>query len=35
VVLGAYGHARMRVLLFGSCTQAVISNADKPVLLMR
>jgi nucleotide-binding universal stress UspA family protein len=34
VVLGAYGHSRMRELLFGSCTQAVISNADRPVLLM-
>jgi nucleotide-binding universal stress UspA family protein len=34
VVLGAYGHSRMRELLFGSCTQAVIGNADRPVLLM-
>jgi nucleotide-binding universal stress UspA family protein len=34
LVLGAYGHSRMRELLFGSCTQSVISNADRPVLLM-
>jgi len=34
VVLGAYGHSRMREVLFGSCTQSVIRNADRPVLLM-
>jgi nucleotide-binding universal stress UspA family protein len=34
VVLGAYGHSRMREILFGSCTQSVIQNADRPVLLM-
>ena len=34
VVLGAYGRSRMHEMLFGSCTQSVISNADRPVLLM-
>jgi nucleotide-binding universal stress UspA family protein len=34
VVLGAYGHSRMHEILFGSCTQAVIRNADTSVLLM-
>jgi nucleotide-binding universal stress UspA family protein len=34
VVLGAYGRSRMHELLFGSCTQSVIGNADRPVLLM-
>jgi nucleotide-binding universal stress UspA family protein len=34
VVLGAYGRSRMHEILFGSCTQAMISNSDRPVLLM-
>jgi nucleotide-binding universal stress UspA family protein len=34
VVLGAYGRSRMHEVLFGSCTQAVIRNADRTVLLM-
>jgi nucleotide-binding universal stress UspA family protein len=34
MVLGAYGHSRMHEILFGSCTQSVIQNADRPVLLM-
>jgi nucleotide-binding universal stress UspA family protein len=34
VVMGAYGHSRMREVLFGGCTQAVIRTADRPVLLM-
>jgi nucleotide-binding universal stress UspA family protein len=34
VVLGAYGRSRMREVLFGSCTQSVIRNADRPMLLM-
>jgi nucleotide-binding universal stress UspA family protein len=34
VVLGAYGRSRMHEMLFGSCTQAVIRNADRSVLLM-
>jgi nucleotide-binding universal stress UspA family protein len=34
MVLGAYGRSRMREILFGSCTQSVIRNADTSVLLM-
>lgn len=34
LVMGAYGRSRMREVLFGSCTHAVIRNADRPVLLM-
>jgi nucleotide-binding universal stress UspA family protein len=34
VVMGAYGHSRMREPLFGGCTRAFISHAEQPVLLM-
>jgi nucleotide-binding universal stress UspA family protein len=34
MVLGAYGHSRMREILFGSCTRSVIHDAGMPVLLM-
>jgi nucleotide-binding universal stress UspA family protein len=34
LVMGAYGRSRARELLFGSCTEAFISHADKPILLM-
>jgi len=34
VVLGAYGRSRMREILFGSCTQSMIRNAETSVLLM-
>jgi nucleotide-binding universal stress UspA family protein len=34
VVLGAYGRSRVRELLFGSCTQSMIRNAETSVLLM-
>jgi nucleotide-binding universal stress UspA family protein len=34
MVLGAYGRSRMHEILFGSCTQAVIRNAETSVLLM-
>lgn len=34
VVMGAYGHSRMREVLFGGCTQSVIQSAPYPVLLM-
>jgi nucleotide-binding universal stress UspA family protein len=34
MVMGAYGHSRMRELLFGGCTRAFISDAERPVLLM-
>jgi nucleotide-binding universal stress UspA family protein len=33
VVLGAYGRSRMHEILFGSCTHAVIRNAETSVLL--
>jgi nucleotide-binding universal stress UspA family protein len=34
VVMGAYGHSRLRELLFGGFTQSFIDRADRPVLLM-
>ena len=34
VVMGAYGHSRTHELLFGSCTEAFIRHADRPLLLM-
>jgi nucleotide-binding universal stress UspA family protein len=34
VVMGAYGHAPMRELIFGGCTRAILQNADTPVLLV-
>lgn len=34
VVMGAYGHSRFRELIFGSCTEALIHDADRPILLM-
>jgi len=33
IVMGAYGHSRMREVIFGGCTQSVIEHADHPVLL--
>jgi nucleotide-binding universal stress UspA family protein len=34
VVMGAYGRSRTRQILFGSATEAFLSHADRPVLLM-
>jgi nucleotide-binding universal stress UspA family protein len=34
MVMGAYGHSRMREVIFGGCTQAVIRHAERPVLLL-
>ena len=34
VVMGAYGHSRMREVLFGGFTQSFIQHADRPVLMM-
>lgn len=34
VVMGAYGRSRAREILFGSCTEAFIGHADRPILLM-
>jgi nucleotide-binding universal stress UspA family protein len=32
LVMGAYGHSRMREIIFGGCTQAFIRNAEAAVL---
>jgi nucleotide-binding universal stress UspA family protein len=34
VVMGAYGHSRIRELIFGSWTETFIRDVDKPILLM-
>jgi nucleotide-binding universal stress UspA family protein len=34
LVMGAYGQSRLRELIFGSRTEALIRNVDKPILLM-
>ena len=34
VVLGAYGRSRVHEILFGSCTQSMIHNAETSMLLM-
>jgi nucleotide-binding universal stress UspA family protein len=34
VVMGAYGHSRMRELLFGGFTQSFVNGAARPVLMM-
>ena len=34
LVIGAYGHSRLRELIFGSCTEALIREVDRPILLM-
>lgn len=34
LVIGAYGHSRLRELIFGSCTEALIRDVDRPILLM-
>jgi nucleotide-binding universal stress UspA family protein len=34
IVLGAYGHARFREILFGGCTQAFIFGADRAIFFM-
>jgi nucleotide-binding universal stress UspA family protein len=34
VVSGAYGHSRLREVVFGGCTQSFIRHSDRPVLLM-
>ncbi|GAA5175988.1 MULTISPECIES: universal stress protein [Halomonadaceae] len=35
LVMGAYGHSRIRQLLVGSTTTAMLRNADIPLLLLR
>ncbi|MFZ0695044.1 MAG: universal stress protein [Alphaproteobacteria bacterium] len=34
MVMGAYGHARVRELIFGGCTQSVLDYADVPVFIL-
>ncbi|HUH83961.1 MAG TPA: universal stress protein [Stellaceae bacterium] len=34
IVMGGYGHGRVRELVFGGCTQHFLEGADRPVLLM-
>ena len=34
LVMGAYGHSRMHELILGSRTEALIRDADRPILLM-
>jgi len=34
IVAGAYGHSRLREVVFGGCTQSFIRHCDRPVLLM-
>lgn len=34
VVMGAYGHGRMRETIFGGCTRRYLENSDQPVLMM-
>jgi len=33
VVMGGYGHARMRQILFGGCTQGFLENRDRAVFI--
>lgn len=34
VVMGAYGHGRLRETIFGGCTRYFLENGDRPVLMM-
>ncbi len=34
VVMGAYGHGRMRETIFGGCTQHFLESSDRPLLMM-
>ncbi len=34
VVMGAYGHGRMRETIFGGCTRYFLETGDRPVLMM-
>jgi nucleotide-binding universal stress UspA family protein len=35
MIMGAYGHSRMRQLFVGSTTTAMIRNSSVPLLLLR
>lgn len=34
VVMGAYGHGRMRQTIFGGCTRHFLENSERPLLMM-
>lgn len=34
LVMGGYGHGRLREMVFGGCTQHFLNQCDRPVLLM-
>ena len=34
LIMGGYGHGRLREMAFGGCTRQFINQADRPVLLM-
>ena len=34
VIMGGYGHGRMREIVFGGCTRHFLDQGDRPVLLM-
>ena len=35
IVMGAYGHSRLRERIFGGTTQTMLSHVDAPVLMAR
>ena len=35
IVVGAYGHSKIRQFFIGSTTTKLISNSSKPILLLR
>ncbi|MCB1470955.1 MAG: universal stress protein, partial [Rhizobiaceae bacterium] len=35
IVMGGYGHARLRQLIFGGVTRSMLSKAPVPVLMAR
>jgi nucleotide-binding universal stress UspA family protein len=34
LVMGSFGHSRARAMIFGSCTQAMVRNAELPIFLV-
>jgi len=34
IVMGGYGHRRMREVVFGGCTQSALEAGDRPVFVM-
>jgi nucleotide-binding universal stress UspA family protein len=35
IVMGAYGHSRLRERVFGGVTASILEDCDVPVFLMR